>query len=454
MDFSHILAFGVFALYFVVVFALFTIIFWSILGGKGVSMRKTWGFGFLMLGSLIHTQFYMFEFMLQKFNDYKSLNPSVTSAPVLEQLSSWLLNASLLEEYVATIRSGPMNWWWAEQLPIYTVVWTLFLVVLGRSNNIKHLWAYMLLGHLVAHSVASNLFYLALISPTRIFRASKPPNHVVPLVFVPLCLSFLPIAIAPHVNSRTFIAGYLPLHVTLMVPLLVPFPFSYAARRATIRLGTLVTFVSIVTALIRFRTDITTSFAAAGRPLPSFFSLLPPRTLFVLPSSLSHQRISSYTIPSPKWPDINIYIAHFAELASSFPPFVTTVLTDGWHTLNSHPIQRSIGWDVIWTSISLGAWVLSGGDLGSIVNTDEKRSPGGKKASPAITGKGRAVEVRKPVKTGRGLFAPLVGIPGLVSWLAAPWAARVGEVHVKWQAGGVLRVLKDEVPARGLGYRK
>jgi hypothetical protein len=36
-----------------------------------------------------------------------------------------------------------------------------------------------------------------------------------------------------------------------------------------------------------------------------------------------------------------------------------------WETLHSHPAQSSIGWDVIWTTLSFAAWILLGSHHGS-----------------------------------------------------------------------------------------
>lgn len=63
METPHIVALGIFASYFFIILALFTIILWSVPAtGKATSVGKTWLFRFLTLGSLGHTWFCKFLF--------------------------------------------------------------------------------------------------------------------------------------------------------------------------------------------------------------------------------------------------------------------------------------------------------------------------------------------------------------------------------------------------------
>jgi len=206
----------------------------------------------------------------------------------------------------------PVNWWWSEQLCLFTAgAWAVFIAVEGKRYNVKHVWAYMLLGQIVAISVASNLFYLALIlsesSAVSSRRISSLKETVSVRLVVSVLLSLVTVALSPFTSPKTFLPNLLVMHVLLFVPLISittsstletsPAPFS-------VNLNTLYRIVHLACAGIHIRTVI----AAIG--------------------SLQ---------ASSKSPDI------FKEALT---------------VLYSHPAQSSIGWDIIWTSLSFIVWIL------------------------------------------------------------------------------------------------
>ncbi|KAF9459621.1 hypothetical protein BDZ94DRAFT_1324675 [Collybia nuda] len=421
MDTPHALALGVFTSYFLIIITLFTIILRSIpKAGNGVNRRKTWLFRFLTLGSLAHTWLYMFKFMAWSFDNYESLNPTTISSAPLERLTSWLLNTSLFEQAWAAVCFGPINWWWSEQLCVYTVIWTLFLVIEGRAKSIKHLWAYMLLGQLVAISVASNLFYLAILHSTPTQRSSKLQNRVTPLVTVPLVVSLLTIVVSPHTNTRTFLPNLLTMHALLVIPLLTSTPLASTRQPNAVRISKLITFISLTIVFLRFRTDIVAAFAVIGRSLPSPVSFVYSLSGF-LPEQPSPSPLHAiiYTIKALVQPVSTFLATPISNYTSAFTHFISAALVEVWDTLHSHPAQSSIGWDVVWTSASLGAWVLGGGGRGGVVVIDSE--------VPI-----RLLRNRREVRRiGRGVFVSLVGFPGLVSSLTEPWAVGVEGVGGK-----------------------
>jgi hypothetical protein len=261
----------------------------------------------------------------------------------------------------------------------------------GRTHKVKHLWAYMLLGQLVAISAASNLFYLAL-SRSPSVPSSAPSKSVetrtTPLLYAPLLLSLLTIAISPHTSTETFLPNLLAMHALLVVPLLAYAPVSASQRRPNIRLSTLVAVLTLTNVLIRFRTDVVAAYSVLGRPLPS----LP--TSFYFPNLPEIITAIKVVLATP-----------VATLTSAIANFLASVASAVWTTLHSHPAQSSIGWDVVWTAASLGVWVFASRDSG------EKKD-----------GQGR----RRPEERGRGVFIALVGLPGLVSKLTGPWARTPG----------------------------
>jgi hypothetical protein len=175
----------------------------------------------------------------------------------------------------------------------------------------------MLLGQLVAISVAANLFYLALaLSRPSLSSTQKPAPHVVsPSVWLTALLSLITIGIVPFTSDRTFLPNLLIVHALQFIPLIIP---GIATPGHKPRL-----FISLRKLYL-----IVTLFAFALRA----------RTVF--------------------------------EALSSFPARARTpygVMSTAWSVLHSHPAQSSIGWDVIWTTVSFLAWAVLESRVASVV---------------------------------------------------------------------------------------
>lgn len=179
----------------------------------------------------------------------------------------------------------------------------------GQRYGVKHLWAYMLLGQVVAISVASNLFYLALsLSSPPSAATKRTPLYAPPALWLSVLLSFVTIGLVPMTNDRTFLPNLLAMHALLVVPLFASAPSHSAKRSAfSMRIRTLYSLVTIVALILRIRT-IATALSAIPRGMQSLKSLA----------------------------------------------------TIAWQVLHSHPAQSSIGWDVIWTTASFFAWKFIG----------------------------------------------------------------------------------------------
>ncbi|TFK33760.1 hypothetical protein BDQ12DRAFT_657621 [Crucibulum laeve] len=311
MEPSHILALGVFGFYFIIILALFGLIIPSF-QVKGLHTSSSKGkailFVFLTAASFTHTWFYMFKYMFWSFKNYEASLAFTTGTP-LERVSNWLVDTSLFEEAWAAVCFGRVNWWWSEQLCLFTVGgWTVFLATEGRRSRVKHLWAYMLLGQVVAISVASNLFYLALVlsrpsSPS----ASSTPTLARPKLWISVLISLATIAASPFTSERTFLPNLLVMHAVLVVPLVASASVTSQKKissRFSLRVSTLYLIVFVASAAMRLRTI--------------------KATLGSLPS----QDYSPYGLFSV-----------------------------AWDVLHAHPAQSSIGWDVVWTSLSFIAWV-------------------------------------------------------------------------------------------------
>lgn len=210
-----------------------------------------------------------------------------TSLPTLARVTIWLQETALFEQAWSRVCSDSSSWWFSEQLCLYTIAWTVFLLRQGSGHGIKHLWAYMMLGQLVAISVASNLFYVALLG-------SYPPGLILPgrtvslSVVVPIGFSVATVFLSPYTSSGTFLYNLLAMHALLIIPLLSP-PFGRQFRLADIYWC-----LSAFAFLLRIKSYLTLGSLGAVFQLPS--------------------------------------------------------------TLHSHPAIASIGYDVLWTSLSLAAW--------------------------------------------------------------------------------------------------
>jgi hypothetical protein len=239
---------------------------------------------------------------------------------LLSQITSWLVGTRLFEQAWSAVSFGSMNWWWSEQLCLFTVgAWTSFLVtegmttsmtnagsvltgaITGRWHGIKYVWAYMLLGQLVAVSAASNLFYLALsLSRT---PPSLSPRSATPALYVCAIFSLVSVSLSPFTNQYTFLPNLLVMHALAIFPFL---PTRLSSPKFLVTISSLYGIITVIAAAFRVRTTV----------------------------------IAVLSLP-----------AH----ARSPIGFFTSAL----EILYSNPAQASIGWDVIWTSVSFIVWTLA-----------------------------------------------------------------------------------------------
>lgn len=163
----------------------------------------------------------------------------------------------------------------------------------------------MLLGQVVAISVASNLFYLAaLLSPLPSSKRGAP--QLVPIVlWLSIVLSLGTVFFIPHsLEHDFFLSNLLAMHILLVIPLAAPRSL-LSSKFLQIRLRTLFAILVVATLIPRSRTI-----------------------------SLMLDSIPAETGP------------RYKSIAGAL-----------WQTLHSHPAQSSIGWDVVWTTVSFIAWV-------------------------------------------------------------------------------------------------
>ncbi|KAG9079906.1 hypothetical protein FS749_008189 [Ceratobasidium sp. UAMH 11750] len=315
---SRILAQGIFVSYFAIILALFGLILHSLRQLALKPKPRAQLFLGLAFGSLCHTWFYMINFLLWSFHNFEARHPlPARGESVSNRMTNWLMGSELFEQAWRRVCEGPMNWWWSEQLCILTVgVWTTFLFVQGSRRRIPHVWAYMLLGQLVAISVATNLFFAAvLLAPVQAATdKEKHPLRIPPRVYIPVLLSHMTVLISPtvaHPSSGWFLPNLLTMHALIVLPLIgvphipIPLPSTNSDTKAICPDVDPKTFYLFLAALA-----------------------LVPRAQTYL--SLLHSNRNALGL-----------------------------IQDLWATLHEHPAQSSIGYDVIWTTVSFAAYCSS-----------------------------------------------------------------------------------------------
>lgn len=187
----------------------------------------------------------------------------------------------------------------------------------------------MLLGQIVAISVASNLFYIAVL----VFSSSTPtsttasPLSITPSFYIVFSVSLLTITASPTLAyTNGFLENLLAMHAVLFLPFISPAIISQPITTESLAL----IYAGIETGSFFLRVK---SYAdVLSIPLiSSTFLFSPSQYLLTLSSSLS----------SPL----------FSEKLHALPNSIIT-------TLYSHPAQSSISWDIVWTSVSFIAWAI------------------------------------------------------------------------------------------------
>ncbi|SCV67827.1 BQ2448_5438 [Microbotryum intermedium] len=279
---------------------------------RGTSSNGSSSTCYLVLAilSLAFTWAYMFKYFQRSFED---AGTSPNCLPCAEEaaragskashytIKEWLASTSLFVEAWHQVCATPRAWWWSQVLCAWTVgPLTAFWYFEGQRHQIRRVWAFMLLGQVVAISFAQNLFFLALsLSPLPPSPRSFTPS---PLLIWSTLLSFLTIALVPStIHKPTFLPNLLLMHVLLILPLIPR--FSRTHRKS---------------------------------------SLFTPSTLYVLYSLLSLflQYTTYLTLPSQ-------------SVQSPLHLLSSTV-----QTLSSHPAQSSISYDVVFASISMLTFIL------------------------------------------------------------------------------------------------
>ncbi|KAI9497366.1 hypothetical protein BDB00DRAFT_756736 [Zychaea mexicana] len=183
------------------------------------------------LGSFLCTWFYMISYFVHSYKEHDTSNTPVS----LNTISHWLHNVSLFDDAWRTVSLGNLQWLWSHQLCLFTVgVWTPFLAVEGARRKIPYLWAYMLLGQVVAISTASALFFAVVLAYPRTDLAG-PSRCLNTTLLICIFSGMVTVVLSPFVAaSEWFLPNLLVMHVLLVFPLLPSKPAIYSYTEQTV----------------------------------------------------------------------------------------------------------------------------------------------------------------------------------------------------------------------------
>ncbi|ORY88016.1 hypothetical protein BCR35DRAFT_301906 [Leucosporidium creatinivorum] len=262
--------------------------------------------------SLLYTWWYM----LQYFQWSKAAAATRAGLPSITS-QQWLRDSYLFEEAWLIVSKTTEAWWWSEQLCAWTAgPLTIFFAVEGKRRGIKHLWAFMLLGQVVAISVAQNLFFaaLALVPRSKVDTSTPSEKDDTPPTSKPgvswiLLLSVLASLFTVGLSPRTtdgpyFLPNLLIMHALLILPL-VPLP----TYHSSLSLGRLYSYTAIIALRLR---------------LPTYTTLLEGHEISLV----------------------------------GLRAWLPELFKQAYTTLFQHPAQSSIGYDVLFASLSFVVWMV------------------------------------------------------------------------------------------------
>ncbi|KAG0657137.1 hypothetical protein C6P46_006634 [Rhodotorula mucilaginosa] len=259
-------------------------------------------------GGLALTWYHMILFFQKSFTD--SATRHATPA-ALYTSAQWLTDVSLFQEAWEYVCDGAERWWWSQQLCQWTVgPLTLLMATEGHKFGVKRQWAFMLLGQLVAVSVAQSLFFAAVVSAAAMHAAkgTLAPIHKTQAQTTYGTLAAILIATASTVFVPQTIGTwrFLPNLVAMHAVILLPFVPAVAQLDKPTRPRLSRLYLNYAFIAMRFQIPVAMQLFSQGKALSLDFIL---------------ERLPEF------------YLSQ-------------------WAVLTSHPAQASISWDVIFTSVS------------------------------------------------------------------------------------------------------
>lgn len=280
--------------------------------GKNITPSILLFFGLAAI-SFLATWTYMFKFFIYSYQQWKSVAeykyPAVNDFSLINSISYWLHDVSLFDSAWRQVCVGAWQWLWSHQLCSLTVaVWTPILAIEGARRRIPYIWAYMILGQVVAISVASSLFFAVMLSSKP--AVGKQPSSTLLWTLVGSTVGgIVTVIISPYVaDNSAFMPNLLVMHILLVFPL--------ASKKLI--------------------------------PLPAFSSIKTPVYIMVLYLLAAGANFSIY---------VNQWIACLSVLKVHSNSFIYDALHMLFTTFFNHPAQSSISSDIVCMQLISMAWM-------------------------------------------------------------------------------------------------
>ncbi|KAI8994552.1 hypothetical protein BDB01DRAFT_846590 [Pilobolus umbonatus] len=220
MEVDYPIAIAILASYFALIFFLLWRILPTLTNSPSQNPTSSLLFIVLSLISFYATWTYMFKFFFHSYREWKTVSGYFGDV-TLNSISHWLENVSLFDSAWRTVNVGVWPWLWSHQLCTFTVgVWAPILAIEGARRQLPYLWAYMLLGQVVAISTSAALFFAVMISYQPIAKSNPSFTSL-----YTLCISsvsgIITVVISPYVAStELFMHNLLIMHLLLFLPLI------------------------------------------------------------------------------------------------------------------------------------------------------------------------------------------------------------------------------------------
>lgn len=284
-------------------------------------------------------------------------------------VSQWLTETPVYTDAIEILSEKARRFWWAQQIDLGMVSWSMLLAIEGRRRNIPLLWSYQLLGQLVSLSYAQNLFFIALLlTPAPLTRRDDDSLPLSRFEDSSLHVSDRKLTNFRYVRIRNAIfppkpANWAP-HPMLYVAILVP-------RFAAVALSTIVA-----------NTPSFNTVYVAGRALTLAPLVLPyivpeswgkvhsePHEIYgtygklfksiAVASFALHAKATltglAYNAPDAHFHRHSIHLPFDTETRSSWER-TTSAFGRILEATSDHPVVMGVGWDVLLSTLSIGLW--------------------------------------------------------------------------------------------------
>ncbi|KAK4177121.1 hypothetical protein QBC36DRAFT_300505 [Triangularia setosa] len=182
-------------------------------------------FGALAAISLATTWSYMFAYFRWSYFDWAANNASGATIDGQLHLGEWLRDTSLFKQAWFSALERPARAWWTLQIFGFCAIWSVMLSVQAKKRNIPQIWAFMLLGQIVAISFASNLFFLAVLvhdvrDEKKATQTGRKPSSRTSDILILVVNLAVTLFLFGNLDSPYFLTLLLAPHVLAFVPLL------------------------------------------------------------------------------------------------------------------------------------------------------------------------------------------------------------------------------------------